>query len=267
MKTRQLVVPNVSSDVRDLQKLVYEHEAVTVLTRFEREFEKAPLTDQQLRLLLASESCFILPVPPGILALASRVTDEYFGDYPFDCTGIAARVLYAAVDEYGLSDVESGLLPSHHELYAKMASHWDISRADLASPENIVPEAAAFANVISEFYRARPVAQSLGFHIANETTAPLDFGMMNRVFTKYRVEYRLQEGDPFLEFLRIHDQVEESHALIGMEMLELYIRDRRELLSEARVGVAEYMDAYGAMFNSLGKSLFPAWQPAESDIR
>ena len=61
-----------------------------------------------------------------------------------DATGRAARILYAAVDEYGLNAMDHGLLPSHHQLYVDMAAHWNISREELLDDRYIVPAGREF---------------------------------------------------------------------------------------------------------------------------
>jgi Iron-containing redox enzyme len=203
----------VAADVANLKELVFSHPAVKILEKFGEKLKRQKLDRDQIRVLLASEGMFVLEVPPGILSLASRITDECFARKPFGATGLAARILFAAVDEYGLNDMEHGLLPSHHQLYLDMASHWGIGAEELLDKKNIVPTAFEFSRVISEYYRRRPIVEALGFHVANETTAPLDFGVFLKTFQEYREGYGLKaENDPHLNFLLVHDDVEVSHA-------------------------------------------------------
>ena len=118
----------VSPAIEGLKDLVFSHPAVKTLEAFGENLASRPLTRDEVRTLLASEGYFVLEVPPGVLALSSRITDECFETDPFQATGRAARILFAAIDEYGLNAMENGLLPSHHQLYADMAAHWGITQ-------------------------------------------------------------------------------------------------------------------------------------------
>lgn len=247
----------VCDNVTDLKSQVFSHPSVKILEDFGERLRRQKLNRDQVRTLLASEGMFVLEVPPGILALASRITDECFARKPFGATGLAARILFAAVDEYGLNDMEHGLLPSHHQLYLDMAAHWGISAEELLDKKNIVPTAFEFSRVISEFYRRRPIVEALGFHVANEATAPLDFGVFLKTFQEYRDGYGLKaENDPHLNFLLVHDDVEVSHREMGVEMVQLYTDGKPELVALARQGVAAYMECYGRFFAELDEAIF-----------
>jgi hypothetical protein len=106
----------VADEITDLKTQVFTHPSVKILEDFGAKLQQQRLDREQIKVLLASEGMFVLEVPPGVLSLASRVTDECFAHKPFSATGLAARILFAAVDEYGLNDMEHGLLPSHHQL-------------------------------------------------------------------------------------------------------------------------------------------------------
>jgi hypothetical protein len=248
---------SISQDIEQLKAEVFSHPAVEVLNRFADNLQAAPLTDPEMHLLLASEGQFVLEVPPGIVRLASRMTDELFETVPYEATGMAARILFAAVDEYGLNEIEAGLLPSHHQLYVQMAAHWGIDAKALSDRRFIVPSAFEFAAVIREYYRERPIIEALGFHVANEATAPLDFGVFLETFRRFRHAYGLQaENDPILNFLLVHDDVEVSHREMGVEAVQLYTGGRRDLVAQARRGVQAYMDCYGRFFTELNEAIF-----------
>jgi len=255
----------VADEVSELKALVFSHPSVKILEAFGEKLRRHRLDRDQIKVLLASEGMFVLEVPPGVLSLSSRITDECFAQKPFAATGLAARVLFAAVDEYGLNDMEHGLLPSHHQLYLDMASHWGITAEELLDRKNIVPTAFEFAGVIRDYYRRRPIAEALGFHVANETTAPLDFGVFLKTFQAYRDEYGLKsENDPHLNFLLVHDDVEVSHREMGVEMVQLYTDGRPEPVARARKGVAAYMECYGRFFSELDEAIFGASGKAKS---
>ena len=247
----------ISANIESLKTDVFSHPAVEILNSFGENLKSRPLSDEEMRILLASEGMFVLEVPPGIVRLASRMTDDWFAKEPFAATGRAARVLFAAVDEYGLNDMETGLLPSHHQLYLNMATHWGMSAADLTNDRYIVPTAHEFAAVIRDFYRERPIIEGLGFHVANEATAPLDFGVFLLTFQEYRDHYGFKaENDPILNLLLVHEDVEVSHREMGVETVQLYTGGRADLVEQARRGVTAYMECYGRFFTELNDAIF-----------
>jgi hypothetical protein len=263
-QSKDIHVPlEISPNVESLKTDVFNHPAVKILNHFGENLRSRPLSDEQMRTLLASEGMFVLEVPPGIVRLASRMTDDWFVKEPFGATGRAARVLFAAVDEYGLNDMETGLLPSHHQLYLNMATHWGMTEADLTDSRYIVPTAYEFGAVIREFYRERPIIEGLGFHVANEATAPLDFGVFLRTFQEYREFYGFKaENDPILNFLLVHEDVEVSHREMGVETVQLYTGGRPDLVEQARRGVMAYMECYGRFFTELNEAIFGEAKPA-----
>jgi pyrroloquinoline quinone (PQQ) biosynthesis protein C len=249
----------VCEAVEALKTDVFSHPAVKVLEAFGENLRSRPLTREEVRVLLASEGLFVLEVPPGVVALASRLTDEWFEIDAFQATGRAARILYAAVDEYGLNAMDHGLLPSHHQLYLDMAAHWNISSEELLDDRYIVAAGREFAHIIRQYYRRQPVVEALGFHVANEATAPLDFGVFLKTFQTNREAYGLgAENDPILNFLLVHDDVEVSHREMGVEMVQLYTEGRADLVARARAGVLAYMDIYGRFFAELNQAMFGA---------
>jgi pyrroloquinoline quinone (PQQ) biosynthesis protein C len=249
----------VCDAIEALKTDVFSHPAVKVLEAFGDNLRSRPLTREEVRVLLASEGLFVLEVPPGVVALASRLTDEWFEIDAFEATGRAARILYAAVDEYGLNAMDHGLLPSHHQLYVDMAAHWNISREELLDDRYIAPAGREFAHTIRQYYRKQPIVEALGFHVANEATAPLDFGVFLKTFQANREAYGLTaQNDPILNFLLVHDDVEVSHREMGVEMVQLYTEGRADLVARARDGVLAYMEIYGRFFAELNDVMFGA---------
>ncbi len=249
----------VCEAVEALKTDVFSHPAVKVLEAFGENLRSRPLSREEVRVLLASEGLFVLEVPPGVVSLASRLTDEWFEIDAFQATGRAARILYAAVDEYGLNAMDHGLLPSHHQLYVDMAAHWNISSEELLDDRYIVPTGREFARIIRQYYRKEPIVEALGFHVANEATAPLDFGVFLKTFQANREAYGLTaENDPILNFLLVHEDVEVSHREMGVEMVQLYTEGRPDLVERARDGVLAYMEIYGRFFAELNEAMFGA---------
>ena len=127
----------------------------------------------------------------------------------------------------------------------------------LLDDRNIVPTAREFATTIGEYYRNRPIIEALGFHVANEATAPLDFGVFLATFREYREQYGLKaQNDPHLNFLLVHDDVEVSHREMGVEAVQLYTGGNPALVAQARRGVKAYMECYGRFFAELNDAIF-----------
>lgn len=252
----------VDQRISNLKELVFKHPAITVLKEFEQQLLKKPLNRNQLRVLLSSEGAFVLEVPPGILFLSCRITDHRYKTNPFDATGYAARILYAAVDEYGLNNMSIGLQPSHHQLYADMCKHFGIGEDELLNPQFIAVAARKMAEVINYNYRKAPLATAIGFHVANETTAPLDFGVFLRYFKQYISAHSLNENNgQILGFLHVHEDVEESHREAGLEMVQIFIDDsapseKEQIFKAVTEGINIYMNAYKEMFEEINKLLF-----------
>jgi hypothetical protein len=236
---------------------VFSHPAVKVLEAFGENLRSRALTRDEVRVLLASEGLFVLEVPPGVVSLASRLTDEWFEIDAFEATGRAARILYAAVDEYGLNAMDHGLLPSHHQLYVDMAAHWNITGKNYSTTA-ISCQPAATSRAPFAYYRKQPIVRR-SVYVANEATAPLDFGVFIKTFQANREAYGLTaENDPILNFLLVHDDVEVSHREMGVEMVQLYTEGRSDLIARARQGVFAYMEIYGRFFAELDEAMFGA---------
>jgi hypothetical protein len=247
----------LAPEIEALRTRATSHPGLKHLRAFADNLLLRPLTRDEIRLMFASEGAFVLQIPPGILRLASRLTDEWLTVRPFKALGRAARVLFAAVDEYGLNQIETGLLPSHHQLYLDIVAHWGITEAELVDPNNSVPEGRRFGATIAEYYRNRPIIESVGFHIANEATAPLDFGVYVRALRKFQKEYGIKgDSDPILNFFIVHDDVESSHCDMGVELAQIYTQCDPEMIAQVAKGVDAFMDGYCAYFEQINETLF-----------
>ena len=150
-----------------------------------------------------------------------------------------------------------GYFPAHHQLYADMAAHWGITQQELLDARYCVPTGREFGKVIRHYYRNAPIVEALGFHVANEATAPLDFGVFLKTFQTHREFYGLRaENDSVLNFLLVHDDVEVSHREMGVEMVQLYTEGDPKMIERARKGVLDYMDIYGRFFAELSDAMF-----------
>jgi len=243
--------------VEALKAEIHSHSGIRKLKKFGNNLQSRPLSSHEMCLFLASMGAFFLEVPPGILSLPSRITDEWLKIEPLKAIEKGARILFAAVDEFGLNDMDHGLLPTHHQLFIDIANHWGVSTADLADEAYILPAGAAFGHRIAEYYRERTILEGLGLHVAVETTATIEFGLFLRGFQKFSKEYKLKaSGDPILNFFFIHMDVEASHREMGLEMIELYTKGQPELLAQVRAGVFAFMEAYGCLFAELNEAIY-----------
>lgn len=243
------------AEVQRLKQDIFSHPAMAALDRFGARLQHRPLSRSELAVFFASVGRFVLEIPPGIVALASRITDHYLTRTPFDALRMGARILFAAVDEYGLSQVEQRMLPTHHQLYSDMAAHWGL-RDELTDANNMIPAAHEFALTIADHYRTKSIAHALGMHIGVETTAPIEFSHYLKGFRRFQAEYQIREGDPMLNFLWIHLDVEESHREMGLEMVDLWAQGNDSILSEVRDGAFAFMTQYGRFFEGLEARLF-----------
>lgn len=247
--------------VEGLKSDIFKHTAIGELKAFGQNLQSRPLEIEELRIFFASVGAFILEIPPGILALASRITDECLKKSPFAALASGARILFAAVDEYGLNDMERGLLPTHHQLYVDMAAHWEITADDLVNAAYTLPSAKVFGHQVAQYYREQDILQGLGFHLAVETTSTLEFGLYLKGFKKFARQYKLQlKNDPILNFLFIHIDVETSHREMGLEMVELYTQGQPKLVDQVPCGAFTFMESYGRLFADLNQMLFAKQQ-------
>ena len=247
---------SVSNCVHGIESEILSHPSMAVLTTFGNHLSSRPLSREELVIFFASVGRFVLEIPPGIIFLASRVTDEWLTRTPFDALRKGARILFAAVDECGLNEPERGLLPTHHQLYADMAAHWNITDQELTDNRNIIDTGRTFARSIAEHYRERPICESLGFHLGVEATASIEFEWYLRAFQKFQKEYAIAHDDPMLEFLLVHLNVEESHKEMGIEMIELHTGGDEDAVERVRAGAMRFMEDYGTFFSQIDDLFF-----------
>jgi Iron-containing redox enzyme len=248
---------SLSMAVESLKSDIFKHSAIGELKAFGQNLKSRPLTKNELRIFFASVGTFILQIPPGILAFSSRITDEWLIKRPYQALEFGSRILFAAVDEYGLNEMNQGLLPTHHQLYVDMAAHWGITEGELIDANYTLPSGMAFGSQVAEYYRTQSILSGLGFHLAVETTSTLEFGLYLKGFKKFASEYGLHDhDDPILNFLSIYIEVEASHREMGLEMTELYTQGQPDLVDQVRQGAFAFMESYGQLFVDLNHVIF-----------
>ncbi len=255
---RKVPVSYGSEDIlkQQLESAVKNHWGFSELNRFGENFKSRPLSDEEIKIFFATLTAFVGDIPGGILSLALRVTDHWMGIDPLNATHKGASVLFAAVDEYGLHEMEAGVQRTHHQLFIDVAEHWKLTGEDLLSPSNVLPEGASFGKRTADYYRFRSIPTSLGFHYASEATSSIEFEHYLTGFQRHSKHYNVTgDNDPALFFFVIHTEVETSHRDMAVEMIKACGEDA-SVFQEAINGVEGFMDGYGSFFRALNNKFF-----------
>ena len=176
-----------------------------------------------------------------------------------NATAEGALILFAAVDEYGLHEMQAGPQRTHHQLYIDVLRHFGITVEDMLDEANILPEGKAMGRRTAEYYRWRSVPEAMGFHFASEATSNIEFGWYLAGFKTFAEEYGLlADGDPALHFFVIHTEVEPGHRDMGREIIKRYARTHKGITPAVVAGITAFLDGYGALFAALNRRLFNA---------
>ena len=244
-----------------LDRKIRAHVGWGDLESFGEALAAAPLARPQLKAFLASTGLFFREIPGGILALASRVTDDRIAHDRFGGVTAGARILYAAVDEFGLGGSDGDLGRSHHQLFVDMAARLGLSEADLLDELSIIPQAAKLATVTQASYRGLSVPAAVGFHYASEITSDLEFHLCMQGLSVWADDYKLAadqsaaSDEDFFSFYFVHTVVEPQHGATGAEAVALYANNPQQR-GELLAGVKVFMDAYGAFWAELADEMF-----------
>jgi hypothetical protein len=246
---------------QQLDKHIRAHLGWRNLERFGEQLAAAPLDKVQREVFLASTGEFFREIPGGILALALRVTDDRMQHDRFGATQAGARILYAAVDEYGLGAGHGDFASTHHQLFVHMADRLGVTEAQLVDSASIIPQAEHLAAVTHDSYRELSVPAAVGFHYASEITSDLEFQLCYKGLAAWSQTYNLADtarsDADFFSFYYVHTEVEPLHGSMGEEAVTLYAetaQQRTELLAGARI----FMDAYAQFWAELSAALFAA---------
>jgi len=247
------VQQNPSSAVLDaIAARIESHPGMFALKGFGEQLRKRPLETDELSLFLASTAEFFREVPGGILALALRLTDDWMPHDRFGAVEKGAQILYSAVDEFGLHELQHGVQASHHAFFVEMAAAFGVTRAALDDPAAITAAAREMAALTALFYRRRPVGEGLGFHLASELTSDVEFTLCLEGFQAFPAEYALSgPEDPKLGFYLIHTKVEPMHGSSSRTAVRDYLQRKPDRASEIVAGADAFMDCYGRFFATL----------------
>ncbi len=163
---------------------------------------------------------------------------------------IGAYVLDAAVDEYGLRETVT-----HVQLGRSFAEHLGISTDEIEARQNACPAAIELGDALFSWYRERPVAFSLGVHIASEATSVEEFVPWHDIFLKFP-EYRFSPETPAFEYMRAHYVHEPDHINSAKACVARYLAALPGGRDHLREGARAYLGLYRQMFQQMDALIF-----------
>jgi hypothetical protein len=197
-----------------------------------------PVHPADAAVFLCSIYCMDRSAPAGIVTLAARLTDALVPVAPFEAHALAAHVLEAAMDEYGL---RGG--PTHAELLARFGEALGVPRDVLVARAHAPEGARALERGMQTWFRDSPVDFALGVHLASELTS-------RREFTRWLST--LGDNDhPGWEYLRAHCAVEDDHISGLTTFADAWLRLRPGVEDRVMEGVRAYDAAYARMFREM----------------
>jgi hypothetical protein len=242
----------VNTVIRDVE----DHQGMAALRAFGARLKQYPMSSAQLTVFLASTAEFFKEIPGGILALGLRVSDDWMTFDRFGAARRGAAVLYSAVDEFGLHQLQRGIQASHHALFRDMASSFGVLEADLLNPQHVLPEAIEMSQATRTYYRSKSIAAGLGFHLASEISSDIEFKLCLEGLQAFPTNYDLRGGeDPKLRFYLIHTLVEPMHGSTSREAVASHLLRDPSASQEVRAGVMAFMEVYGRLFDALRRML------------
>jgi hypothetical protein len=244
-----------------LDEDIQSHKGWEQLEEFGALINNRALERHELVTFLASTGCFFKEIPGGIVALALRITDDaaYGEDDDHDHFGAVergAKILYAAVDEYGVDTSLQSFQPSHHQLFLDMVNRMGITKAELFDKANIIEEAWPLRQLTYDGYRTKSVAYGAGFHYGSERSSDREFVLCYEGLNKHIDAYTLPgdeagEGDlGLLNFYYIHTLVEPMHGSSSWDAVQFYSKTDADI-QQAHQGAMDWMEYYGNFWASL----------------
>ncbi len=237
-------------DGADVYRRAKEHAGVGAFRRFAEQLSAQELSRERLLIFFASMTAFVRYITPGIPALAVRLSDELYPVVPYRCHGIAAHILDASMDEYGLN----GTKP-HAELLRDFALYFGLTEKEIMAPENAVPTANELGDNLRDWYRRAPVAFGLGVHTASEVTGYEEaYGFHHAFLTPPK--YGLTPDLDAFTYVKTHVENEGDHSTDVVHCLDDYIALRPKKMEEILAGNDTYMVLYERMFGEMSDAVF-----------
>jgi len=244
---------------KELSEMIIAHKALRggALFSFGENLKKRPLNKEELATFFGTIWAFFKEVPGGIIVLAARITADWMKYSMWDGTSVAARVLFASVDEYGLHQHHKHILPTHHELFRDLISHLGLHPPDLLDNKYIEPAGDLMGQATFRYYQTENLGEAIGFHLASEITSSHEFQYFLEGFQKFPAEYNLKdEDDPVLSFFQVHCEVEPLHVLTGKEIALSYLCRYPWMFEDMKRGATVFMDRFEQMFVSINQAIF-----------
>ena len=237
-------------DGADVYRRAKEHCGVQSFRDFAEQLSARELGRERLLVFFASMTAFVRYITPGIPALAVRLSDELYPLVPYRCHGIAAHILDASMDEYGLT----GTKP-HAELLRDFALYFELTEEEIMAPGNAVPAANELGDRLREWYRNAPVAFGLGVHTASEVTGYEEaYGFHHAFLTPPK--YGLTEDLEAFTYVKTHVENEGDHSADVVRCLDDYLTLQPEKMEEIIAGNDTYMVLYDRMFREMSEAVF-----------
>lgn len=245
---------------KELSTLIISHKAIrgaSSLSTFGENLKSRALNKDELSTFFATLWAFFKEVPGGIITLAARVTDDWMKHSTWEGTTVAARVLFASVDEYGLHQHHKHILPTHHELFRDLISHLGLEPSDLLDDKYIEPAGDLMGQATYRYYRTESLGEAIGFHLASEITSSREFQYFLEGFKKFTLAYKLKdEDDPVLSFFQVHCEVEPLHVLTGKDIAMSYLHRCPWMFEDMKRGAQIFLDRFDQMFIALNNTIF-----------
>jgi hypothetical protein len=218
-------------------------ESFSALSNFNRVLaEDLPTHPQDAGVFICGIYSLHRTAPAGILHLAARLSDALTPRLPFHAHAMAAWILDAAVDEYGLRGGET-----HTELLARFGEAFGVQRNVMASREHSPRASVLMEENMNRWFRESPVDFALGVHLGSELTSRREFSGWLQVLG--------DSNHPGWEYLRVHCAVEDGHVggltEFTTKWLEIWPKAEPTLFK----GIEAYDTAYADMFHEMAKQI------------
>ncbi|HET7866619.1 MAG TPA: iron-containing redox enzyme family protein [Burkholderiaceae bacterium] len=258
MTTESFTRPGVDADMlaEKLSAKLRAHSAFAELKRFGQLAHLQPMTPPQLEQFFGSLWTFFEEVPTGILALSLNICDQLRLGATWSATALAARVLTANVDEFGLRRPGDS---THHQLFAQLIQRLGLSGEQLKRSRRIFGSAYRLANTTRLLYRSPDVLAGIGLHLASELTSSVEFGHFDTSFRKHASAYGIRldtQDDPFV-FFHVHTEVEPEHYANAVALALEIASTSRDDSYDGRIlaGATAFLNDFGDLFADFNRML------------
>jgi hypothetical protein len=225
-------LPAMRALVASWREAIANSDAIAALNLFNNKLSSG-LDEPVARAFIASLFAFNRGTPAGIAQLAGRWADDIATRDPLHAHRYAARMLEAAVDEFGLAHTDP-----HVELFAAFAGRWGITPAGVFDRTLAVPASRTLGDKVFDWYRTAPLTTAMAIHFVSEETSTAEFTAWGRIF-------------PDEPYAKVHAVLEPGHSTDAGDCLALHLAAHPDGVDEAQAAIAPYLDLYRAMFEEL----------------